>query len=311
MWKTFGKKGRVIGADGGGTTSALQILLDAGIAEYWPIDQWDGESIFASLDKATKGWWPEDPATPNSTLLAPTKDIKYCPKCGGDSGASGLTSVPKCAACGFTYPTGTILKTKREPINGFEDVGLVAFEGFTSFGDLLLRRLKTIDPNGGLSISDGAFKISSPGQQHYGQAQSYLGQFVANNRTIPVPVVMWTALELRGEEEGKPLYGPKGPGRALTSMCIPWFTDVLHLDGVAKRSATGIAVKDANGQEILERKLYLAPHFPSDAPTFRFAAKTSAPQGGEMPTVIEPNFETFIIEREKAYQKAKRLILGE
>jgi hypothetical protein len=80
---------------------------------------------------------------------------------------------------------------------------------------------------------------------------------------------------------------------------------------VAKRSATGIAVKDANGQEILERKLYLAPHFPSDAPTFRFAAKTSAPQGGEMPTVIEPNFETFIIEREKAYQKAKRLILGE
>lgn len=310
VWKTSGKKTRVVGADGGGTTTALKILMDEGIVDYWGIDAWDDRSIFYTLDQATKGWWPEDTGTPNSALVAPTREWKACPSCKGDSGAKGLTMVLKCGSCNVTFAAGTTLRIQREPVGSFADVGLVGFEGLTSFGDLLLRRLRKIDPSGGRSIQDGDFKISSLGMQHYGDAQNYISQYVANVRLIPVPLVVWTALEVRSDDDGKPLYGPALPGKKLTSLCIPWFTDVLHLDGVAQKDARGIVSKDANGMEVFSRKLYLAPHFPSDAPTSRFAAKTSAPHGGDMPLVIEPDMQIFFAELSKAFDKAKKKMLG-
>lgn len=310
VWKTTGKKTRVVGADGGGTTTALKILMDEGIVSYWPIDQWDSNSIFYTLDMATKGYWPEDVETPNSPLVPPTKEWKACPTCGGDSGAKGLTMVPKCGSCGVVFAAGTTLRLQREPVGDFAGVGLVGFEGLTSFGDLLLRRLRVADPTGGHSIQDGTFKIASSGMQHYGAAQNYISQYVANVRLIPVPLIIWTALEVRSDDDGKPLYGPALPGKKLTSLCIPWFTDVLHLDAFAKKDARGITTKDANGMEVLERKLYLAPHFPSDAPGSRFAAKTSAPHGGEMPLVVDPSWTVFSEELEKAFDKARQKLLG-
>lgn len=314
VYLTFGLKTRVVGADGGGTTSAFGPLIEEGIAEYWPIDQWEEYGIFNIMDLATKGWWPEDPSEPGSILLPPAIRFKPCSSCGKDSGAKGLGMVPKCSSCGKQFAAGTTLRTVSQPINGMEKVGFVAFEGLTAFGDLLLRRLKKVNSDGGRRIEDklpdgSSFTISAPGQQHYGDAQSYLAQFVTNCRQIPTKIIAWTALELRGEEDGKPLYGPKGPGKALTSTCIPWFTDVLHLDAVAKRGKMGVVEKDENGQEILDRKLYLAPHFPADAPQFRFAAKTSIPNGGDMPTVIEPDMKVFFVELEKANQKAKARLL--
>lgn len=311
MWKKHGKKSRVAGADGGGTTSALQILMDEGIVSYWPIDQWDEKSIFMTLDLATKGYWPEDVNTPNSALIPPCTEMKLCPFCGGDSGAKGLTMTPKCAACGKPFPPGMVLKMIREPKGEFKDVGMVGFEGLTSFGDLLLQRLRKVDPSGGRSLQDGDFKISSAGMQHYGDAQNYIKQYVSNVRLIPVPVVVWTALELKADDDGKPIYGPALPGKKLTALCIPWFTDVLHLDAVAKRDPTGKLMKDGNGQEILERKLFLAPHFPPDAPAQRFAAKTSSPHGGEMPLMIDPDMKIFFSELEKAFVKAREKLLGD
>lgn len=310
VWKSTGKRSRVVGADGGGTTTALKILIDEGIVDYWPIDQWDEKSIFFYLDLATKGWWPEDVQTPNSNLVAPTREFKPCPECGKDSGAKGLTMVPKCGSCGYVFASGTTLRLVREPVGSFASIGLLAFEGLTSFGDLLLRRLRKIDATGGRSIQDGDFKISSAGMQHYGDAQNYIAQYVANVRLVPVPLVIWTALEVRSDDDGKPLYGPALPGKKLTSLCIPWFTDVLHLDGLARKDARGMVIKDQNGFEILDRKLYLAPHFPPDSPGNRFAAKTSAPHGGEMPLVIDPDMGLFFGELEKAFDKAKKRMLG-
>jgi hypothetical protein len=255
------------------------------------LDQWDEKSLFLTLDLATKGWWPEDPSEPNSPLLAPFAKWKECPNCQKDVGAKGFSLPPKCASCGVTLAAGTFCKTRTTYANGFDAVGAVVFEGFTSFGEALLRRLRTINPEGGRTIDDKAgdgsvFKISAPGQQHYGDSQAYLGQFVANSKTIPTDRVLWTALENRGEEDGKQVYGPKGPGQALTATCIPWFTDVIHLDGVAK-TEKGLVVKDALGMEVVERKLFLAPHYPADNKLFLFRAKTSAPLSGGMPTVLD------------------------
>lgn len=291
IYKTLGKKTRVVNMDGGGTRTAHGGLIAKGISEVWDLDQWDEKSLFLTLDLATKGWWPEDPAEPNSPLVSPFTKWKECPSCHKDVGAKGFALPPKCVSCGASLAAGTFCKTRTTYANGFDAVGAVVFEGFTSFGEALLRRLRTINPEGGRTIDDKAgdgtiFKVSTPGLPHYGDAQAYLGQFVANTRTIPVSRVLWTALENRGEEDGKQIFGPKGPGQALTTTCIPWFTDVIHLDGVAQTKG-GLVVKDANGQEVVERKLFLAPHYPPDNKLFLFRAKTSAPLLGGLPPMLD------------------------
>lgn len=311
VYKQSGLHTRVINADPGGTAVAFQALTEEGIAELWHVDQWDEKSIFSTLDLATKGWWPLDPSIPNSPLQPCVREWKACPFCGLDSGAKGFGMVPKCLACGETYQSGMVLPIRRDPINGMEKVGLVVFEGMTSFGELLLRRLKKVDPEGGNVVTDEGFKIASPGKQHYGSAQSYLAQYIANVRLIPSPLVLWTALEIKSDEDGKPLYGPKGPGKALTAVCIPWFTHVLHLDVLPKKQG-GVVVKDANGMETTERKFFLSPHFPPDNPAFKFSAKVSLPHGGEgeMPQVIDADMNVFFTEYEKALARAKAKLLG-
>jgi hypothetical protein len=315
-YKSEGKRTRVVGADGGGT-KPFQPLIDKGIVEYWPIDQWDEKSIFANLDFATKGWWPSDLGSINSDLVPPYREWRQCIFCEGDSGAGAVGMVEKCESCKKPFPKGTRLKKKFELLNGMEDVGVYGFEGLTAFGNLLLQRLRKVDPTGGRLIKDEGFNISALGQQHYGDAQTYLAQFVANTRTLPVPIVLWTALELRGDDDGygKPIYGPKLPGKALTAACIPWFTDVIHLDGQPKKDTSGKEMRDVEGQQTLERKLYLAPHFPPDTKPYGFTAKTSAPLNGGMPTVLDfpPDrnvITTYFEELEKASSKSLDFLLS-
>lgn len=311
VWKKFGKRSRVYGADGGGF-KAFKPLMDKEIVAYCPIDMWDEESMFYTLDLVTKGYWPEDVLTPNSTLLSPVKEWRECIKCKKDCGAKGLAMVEKCLSCGEKFGPGIRLPKKSELVNGMEEVGFIGFEGLTSFGNLLTNTLRKVDPTGGRSIKDGDTIISSLGQQHYGDAQTYIGQFVANTRALPVPIVAWTALELRGNDDGygKPVFGPALPGKKLTPLCVPWFTDVLHLDGNVKMVG-GQPVRDKDGLEIVERKLFLAKHYPADTKPYGFDAKTSA----GMPLVIDDllgqnTMTRFFEELEKAYERASEVLLG-
>lgn len=286
VYKKFGKKTRVVNADGGGTVNAHGPLVDEGIVSIWNLDLWDEKSTFLTLDQASKGWWPEDLNEPNSPLVAPYASWKECPSCKKDVGAIGFNLPKNCKSCKVPLAAGTFCRTRFDVTPDFDEVGCYIFEGFTAFGDILMRRLRTVNPEGGRSITDAGFKIAAPGQQHYGDAQTYLAQYVTNSKSIPVELVYWTALENRGEEDGKQIYGPKGPGQALTPLCIPWFTDVIHIDGIPKTDK-GSIVKDANGLEVIERKLFLAPHYPPDNKFFMFKAKTSVPLAGDMPPVVE------------------------
>jgi hypothetical protein len=279
--------------------------MDEGIIQYWPIDQWDIKGIFHNIDLATKGWWPENPEIPNAPLRNCVEEWRPCPSCGGNSGAGALTMKESCASCGVKFPAGTLLPVVKKAINGLEEVGAVCFEGFSIFGDMMLSRLAELNPDGGRFIVDGDIKIAASGKQHYGDAQARLMRSVANCRMIPVPFVIWTALEVRADEDGHPLYGPKGPGKALTAVCQRAFTDVLHLDALPKMDGPR-RVKDANGFEILERKLFSAPHYPPDAPNIQFRAKTSAPMGGGMPEVLSPpDMRDYFSKLEDAKKKAK------
>lgn len=314
IYKTHGKKTRVVNADGGGTKNAYAPLIDAGVAEIWNIDLWDESSTFYILEQASKGFWPEDLNEPNSPLVAPYREWKVCPSCGGDVGAKGFNLPKSCGSCKVSLAAGTFCRKARELHEQFSDVGLVVFEGFTSYGDILMRRLTDINPEGGRVVQDLGFKITAPGMQHYGNAQTYLGKYVANSKVIPTDLVLWTALEHRGDDEESNVYGPKGPGKALTTACIPWFTDVLHLDGIPEMQG-GRIIKDENGLEKVKRMLFLAPHYPADNKLFQFRAKTSATFGGEMPTVIDfpphgNTFKTFMDLLAEAKEAAKKELLG-
>lgn len=162
----------------------------------------------------------------------------------------------------------------------------MVFEGATAFGQLMLNRLRTVDPGGGRQVKDGDFTIAGLGKQHYGDAQNYAAIQVSNTRLLPVPIVLWTALELRGvDDDGKPAYGPAFPGKALLERCIPWFTDVIHVDRVVKMQGNQ-PIRDANGMEVSERMLFLDTHYPADIKPYGFKAKNSAALGGGMPLVL-------------------------
>lgn len=317
VWKKFGKKTRVVGGDGGGN-KAFAPLIEKGIVDYWAIDTYSEQGIFANLALASKGWWPKNPGEIDSILLPPLKKWKPCPKCGVDTGSEGVTQAAKCPnpKCGTTFPNTTRLDFKVDPINGFEDVGAYVFEGATAFGRLMLERLRVVDPGGGRQVKDGDFTIAGLGKQHYGDAQNYAGQHIANSRLLPVPIVLWTALELRGvDEDGKPAYGPAFPGKALLEKCIPWFSDVIHVDRVAKMQGAN-PVRDADGMEASERKLYLETHYPADIKPYGFKAKSSAPLGGGMPLVLPfpekgNTMQTFFEKTKEAKEKAGKELLGE
>jgi hypothetical protein len=125
---------------------------------------------------------------------------------------------------------------------------------------------------------------------------------------------LWTALENRGVDDEKNVYGPKGPGKALTALCIPWFTDVIHLDAIPEMKGSTI-VKDENGFEKISRKLFLAEHYPPDNKLYKFRAKTSATLGGDMPPVLDfpatgNTFANFMERLGQAKVKAREVLLG-
>jgi hypothetical protein len=172
-----------------------------------------------------------------------------------------------------------------------------------------MNRVSEINPAGGNFVPDGDFKIAAPGQSHYGMAQKYIGGFVANSRRLPVEVVMWTALEGKGEE-GKNLSGPLLPGRKLAETAGQWFNHNLHLDAIPKKDNKGLLVKDSNGMVEFERKLYLQAHYPLDSPNMMYLAKTSVPKGGEMPLVIDASMQKFFELYNLAIETSKKAILG-
>lgn len=264
--KTYGKKTRIIGADGGGT-KAFQPLIRRGIVEYWPVDLWE-KDIWTTLGRAAKGWWPSKLDTPNSPLLPPDKA-------------------------------------------GLGEIGAMGFESVTAWGRNLMTRLQDVDNPANLHIvkdGDSEARIAVSALNHYGMAQDYLARYIGYTRRLPVFAVAWTALELRGGDDGygKPIYGPAFPGKKITALCVPWFTDVLHLELEPEE-------KRADGTQKVNRKLYLDDHYPADTKPYGFKAKCSV--GGMPQSIAAPEGQNTISRyfelAEDAYAKSEKLLLGD
>lgn len=140
-----------------------------------------------------------------------------------------------------------------------KEVGLLAFEGLSTISETLL--MDHAKKNRKLSqelayqftvpvVVDGKTEQVSVGkaaQAHYGNVQEFVvWTLVPRTSVLPVDMVVWTAHEARGEEDGgaglsKSVLGPATIGKALVGGTGKKFMDTFHL--TKERHGTSLAWK--------------------------------------------------------------------
>ena len=144
-----------------------------------------------------------------------------------------------------------------------DDIGLYAFEGLTSFGDIMMRHLsrtKTrLSQDPAYTYVDGTTEFSGTNMSYYGEIQNRIYDLVVKSAVLPVERVIWTALEGRGEEEGTkaPTYGPSIVGKKSTGKAGQWFGNMVHLEMLTSEQVDS-GTKQIN---IIQRRvMYVQPH---------------------------------------------------
>jgi hypothetical protein len=174
-----------------------------------------------------------------------------------------------------------------------EPVGAYAFEGLTSYGDIILRHLaahKTkLSQDPSYSYMDGKTEFSGGNMSYYGEVQSRLYEYVTNSSLLPVKdKVLWTALEGRGEDQEKnPTYGPSIAGKKAIGKAGQWFGNMLHLELLV----TNVLNADTKQLELQQRRvMYTQPHA-DPISKIPFPAKVRAPfdRKSEIEFFVEPD----------------------
>lgn len=290
--KKYGKRTRLVSADGGGW-EPIDPLVQEGIVIPWAIRL--RQHRVETMDKACQGYWPRDVENPLSVLEPPTvrSYTAECHRCRVDGkptvifGPASTTPTnlicPKCKATIGTREIDVHISEKQHanPANDLRDIGLVAYEGLTSFGDSVLEYLMatkaSLSQDPSYNWTDGSSVYSGGNMTYYGFVQNRLYEWVHKTHMIPfVEKVIWTALEGKGEEEATkvPIFGPAIAGKKATGKAPQWFGNTLHFESVQEVTAT----MDENKQVRVINKpvMYLRNHAEpiSKVP---FQCKTRAP----------------------------------
>jgi len=317
LWamKKYGKPTRLVSADGGGW-EPIQSLVDAGIVIPWQIR--DRKFQIESVDQACQGYWPVDPTDPTSPLIEPFR-VTYsgtCKVCGYEmkTNQAPRQQAYPCVKCKEQKPpvqSMVLITSKRtpNPENDLSQVAVVAYEGLTSFGDLMMTHLQrtkaSLSQDPSFVWEDGSTSYAGGNMTYYGFVQNRLLEFVMKSNMLPVEKVIWTALEGRGQDDltKAPIYGPSIVGKMATGKAGAWFGAMLHFEaceslGDVEQDPTlkggVVAVKS-------QVRMYLRNH--ADAFTkVMFPAKTRAPYqyASQLPEYMETDVE-------KLYNKVDEL----
>lgn len=176
----------------------------------------------------------------------------------------------------------------------WKQVGFLAYEGLTSFGDLVLGHLRAskarLSQEPGFKWSDGGTEYAGSNMSYYGFVQDRLYDFVMKTHMLPVERVLWTALEGKGEEEGTkaPVYGPSIAGKKSIGKAPQWFGNCLHNELLV--TSAEVDPKTKQLKQVSDVVMYLRPH--ADPMTkIAFPAGTRAPYqvAKEIPEYMEPD----------------------
>lgn len=179
-------------------------------------------------------------------------------------------------ACQGSWPVDVTDPSKgltRPDPKIWEQIGLVAFEGLTSIGDTIHRRLRdnkarlSQDPSYTYIDADFGKQTSLLSTGHAGSNMSYFGfiqdklyELVCKSHLLPCDKVLWTALEGKGEEEGTriPVFGPSIAGKKAIGKAPQWFGNCLHIEMVVTEKGEDSITKQIQ----LETKpiMFLRPH---------------------------------------------------
>lgn len=194
IWKKYGKKTRLVSADGGGW-SPIQKYLDAGIIEAFSVSKLDllKFSPLAIIRKLAKGEWV---------------------KSNGDGTAKLVPTLPEEMAAVGAYA-----------IEGLTSISEMLME------ELRVRQQRIGEEPVGSFVIDGE-RFSSNCRSYYNFVQTEICGFVKAFSSLPVSHVLFTAHEGRGEDEAtrEAIRGPAVVGKAVTARVPAWVGDVIHAD---------------------------------------------------------------------------------
>ena len=192
---------RLVSANADGW-SVIQPAVDAGhIIPTWVPSR---DHLIQTMDRFTRGWWPEDPSDPASRLLPP-REQKNLEKVGGTAFDSGTDF----ADLLMRYALGR----EGDPKDTFRFAAQAAAHTYKD------------GPNNDAT----GYAVSAQG--HYGSDQNRMEQFITQSRDIPNQFVLWTFLEDRGKDTvtKTPVYAPDVIGSALNSKVPSWFGRTVRL----------------------------------------------------------------------------------
>jgi hypothetical protein len=173
----------------------------------------------------------------------------------------------------------------------WEVYGFGAFEGLTSFGDMILDSLSgskaSLSQDPSYSWSQDGIEFSGENQSYYGFMQKELQRKVALSHLLKYEKVLWTAQESKGEEKGGGIvYGPMIGGKKATGKAAGWFLNVFHMDVIQGPTTVDLKTgqKLSEATHILFLKTHIDPLTLIPYPTkFRAPKKYKA----EVPTYLE------------------------
>lgn len=146
----------------------------------------------------------------------------------------------------------------------FEIYGFGAFEGLTSFGDMILDNLSgtkaSLSQDPSYTWTQDGIDFSGENQSYYGFMQKELQRKVALSHLLRYEKVLWTAQESKGEEKGGGIvYGPMIGGKKATGKAAGWFLNVFHMDVIQKGD---IVIDPVTKQKMMEvdHVLFLKTH---------------------------------------------------
>lgn len=146
----------------------------------------------------------------------------------------------------------------------FEVYGFGAFEGLTSFGDMILDNLSvnkaSLSQDPSYTWTQDGIDFSGENMAYYGFMQKELQRKVALSHLLRYGKVLWTAQESKGEEKGGGMvYGPMIGGKKATGKAAGWFLNVFHMDVIPRGEVTIDPITKQKMQEV-DHILFLKTH---------------------------------------------------
>lgn len=257
LWDKHKKVLRLYTCDGGGYSTKMQALIQAGIVQVWRMRTRATAGAEGLIEetclRASNGWWPteftdvEKGEVPSGVALSAPTLVTYTMLCPqkhvvNQSTVRASLTAAQCPTCKVLVNTqNCTIDTVEQIAPGFEQVGACAFDGLTSMSDWIMMALSDRVGRGELAgekpaiggiIRSGGMAFGSSNRAHYGFAQNQAEKWLLGSTSIPNLTLapIWTALETRVDEGNGmalPMYGPSIAGQAKTAKVPQWVGNYL------------------------------------------------------------------------------------